>query len=119
MMAIYERTREIGMLLALGMRPAAIRAEIVIESGMLLLVGLVLGNGLGIASVRQVSDGIDLSVVAEGMASFGAGSTLYPQLLVRDVVITNIIVLVLGFLASLWPAWRASRHEPVEALTHT
>ena len=48
---------------------------------------------------------------------FGAASTLYPELIMSDVIMANVVVLVLGFLASLSPAWRASRYEPVEAIT--
>jgi len=48
---------------------------------------------------------------------FGAASVLYPALKVSDVVLANVIVITLGFLASLSPAWRASRYEPVEAIT--
>ena len=42
----------------------------------------------------------------------GASSVLYPKLLLKDVVLANVVVLMLGFLASLSPAWRASRYEP-------
>jgi ABC-type lipoprotein release transport system permease subunit len=47
----------------------------------------------------------------------GASSVLYPELLMKDVVMANIVVLLLGFIASLSPAWRASRYEPIEAIT--
>jgi ABC-type lipoprotein release transport system permease subunit len=50
------------------------------------------------------------------MEMFGAASVLYPKLQMNDIVLANVVVLVLGFLASLSPAWRASRYEPVEAL---
>ena len=55
--------------------------------------------------------------VAKGMEMVGASSTLYPKLYLKDVVLANVVVLLLGFLASLSPAWRASRYEPVEAIT--
>ena len=48
---------------------------------------------------------------------FGASSVLYPALYASDILLANLVVLVLGFLASLSPAWRASRYEPVEAIT--
>ncbi len=51
------------------------------------------------------------------MEMMGAAAVLYPQLRLEDVVLANIVVLVLGFLASLSPAWRASRYQPVEAIT--
>ena len=116
-MAVFERVREIGLMLALGMKPRSILGQIVIESLMLLTIGLVIGNVLAWATVQPLEGGIDISVVAEGMEFFGATSTLYPKLLASDVLLTNVVVLVLGFLASLSPAWRASRYEPVEAIT--
>jgi ABC-type lipoprotein release transport system permease subunit len=51
------------------------------------------------------------------MAMMGAASVLYPQLRFEDVVLANTVVLILGFLASLSPAWRASRFQPIEAIT--
>jgi ABC-type lipoprotein release transport system permease subunit len=104
-------------MLALGVRPSSILMQIVFESTMLLIIGLGIGNVLAFASVAPLSDGIDISIVAEGMEMFGASSVLYPELQMSDVVLANVVVLVLGFLASLSPAWRASRYEPVEAIT--
>ena len=116
-MAVFERVREIGLMLALGMRPASILGQIFVESSLLLIIGLVLGNALAWASVVPLQDGIDISAVAKGMEMFGASSILYPELELKDIVTANIVVLVLGFLASLSPAWRASRYEPIEAIT--
>jgi ABC-type lipoprotein release transport system permease subunit len=116
-MAVFERVREIGLMLALGMRPSNILGQIVVESLLLLIIGLALGNALAWMSVMPLRDGIDISIVAEGMAMMGASSILYPELELWDVLMSNSAVLVLGFLASLSPAWRASRYEPVEAIT--
>jgi len=116
-MAVFERVREIGLMLALGMKPAMILGQIIIESMLLLGVGLLIGDVLAYASVLPLESGIDVSVVAKGMEMFGASSMLYPKLYLKDVVLANVVVLFLGFLASLSPAWRASRYEPVEAIT--
>jgi ABC-type lipoprotein release transport system permease subunit len=116
-MAVFERVREIGLMLALGMKPSMILGQIIIESMLLLGVGLLIGNVLAYASVIPLESGIDISVVAKGMEMFGASSMLYPKLYLKDVVLANVVVLFLGFLASLSPAWRASRYEPVEAIT--
>ena len=116
-MAVFERVREIGLMLALGMRPSNILGQILVESVLLLVIGLIIGNFLAWASVVPLSDGIDISAVAEGMEMFGASSILYPELELDDMVTANIVVLVLGFFASLSPAWRASRYEPIEAIT--
>jgi ABC-type lipoprotein release transport system permease subunit len=116
-MAVFERVREIGLMLALGMRPSSILGQIIVESVLLLVLGLVIGNLLAFASIIPLKDGIDISIVAEGMEMFGASSILYPEIEKSDVILANIVVLVLGFLASLSPAWQASRYEPVEAIT--
>jgi ABC-type lipoprotein release transport system permease subunit len=116
-MAVFERVHEIGLLLALGMRPFLILAQIVTESGLLLLIGLVIGNLLAWASVAGSQGGIDVSVVADGMEMFGASATLYPELMPADLLMANAVVFLLGLVASLSPAWRASRYQPIEALS--
>jgi len=116
-MAVFERIREIGLMLALGMRPSSILGQIIIESMLLLVIGLALGNVLAWGSIESLKGGIDVSIVAEGMEMMGAASVLYPQLRLEDVVLANGVVLILGFFASLSPAWRASRYQPIEAIT--
>jgi ABC-type lipoprotein release transport system permease subunit len=116
-MAVFERVREIGLMLALGMTPRNILAQIVVESTLLLALGLAVGDVLAWATIEPLKGGIDLSIVGEGMELWGASAVLYPALRWEDVVLANVVVLLLGFLASLSPAWRASRYEPVEAIT--
>ena len=116
-MAVFERVREIGLMLALGMKPGSILGQILIESMLLLALGLAAGNLLAWATIMPLRDGIDVSIVGEGMEMWGASSMLYPKLYLNDMVLASGVVLLLGFLASLSPAWRASRYEPVEAIT--
>jgi lipoprotein-releasing system permease protein len=116
-MAVFERVREIGLMLALGVRPLLILGQVVVESTLLLAMGLALGSVLAWATVQPMKDGVDVSIVGQGMEMWGMSSVLYPELLTSDVVLANVVVLVLGFLASLSPAWRAAHYEPVEALT--
>ena len=77
------------------------------------------GTLLAFATTAWLSDGIDLSIVAEGMEMWGAASVLYPALYLGDVILADIIVIVLGLLAGLSPAWRASRYSPMEAIAKT
>jgi ABC-type lipoprotein release transport system permease subunit len=116
-MAVFERVREIGLMLALGMKPVVILAQIIVESVLLLLIGLLIGNLLAWVTVVPLKDGIDVSMVAEGMAMFGASAVLYPELAFDDVIMANGIVIALGIVASLSPAWRASRYQPIDAIT--
>ena len=118
-MAIFERVREIGLIQALGMRPSQIVVQILLESLLLLLIGLVIGNTLAIATILPLADGLDLTAVAEGMAMMGAGSVLYPSLLLSDLVLANSVVAVLGVVTSILPAWRASKLDPIRALNTT
>ena len=104
-------------MLALGMKPGVILGQIIVESLLLLIIGLLIGNLLAWATVVPLADGIDVSMVAEGMEMFGSSSVLYPELAFNDVVIGNAIVILLGIVASLSPAWRASRYQPIEAIT--
>ena len=117
MMAVFERIREIGLMQALGMRPSSILYLILMESLLLLALGLLTGNILAIGSILPLKEGIDLSAVAKGMEMMGAGSTLYPALKLRDLATANVVVIVLGLLTSLLPAWHASRYSPAEAIT--
>ena len=118
-MAIFERVREIGLIQALGMRPALILYQVLLESLLLLLLGLGAGNALAVATVKPLESGLDVSVVAEGMAMMGAGSVLYPSLTLHDMLLANGVVIALGILTSILPAWRAAGLDPVRALnTH-
>jgi ABC-type lipoprotein release transport system permease subunit len=116
MMAVFERVREIGLMMALGMRPALIVYQVLIESMMLLGLGLLTGTALAIATILPLQGGIDISMVAKGMEMMGAASVLYPALKWPDVLMANAVVIVLGLITSFLPAWRASRYRPVEAI---
>ena len=118
-MAIFERVREIGLIQALGMRPRLIVYQILLESLLLLLIGLAIGNTLAVITVKPLESGLDISVVAEGMAMMGASSVLYPNLTLYDMLLANTVVIILGVLTSILPAWRASQLDPIRALnTH-
>jgi len=117
LMAVFERTREIGLIQALGMPPGNILFMVLIESLIMLVIGLIAGNLLSWLTILPIQDGIDISGVAEGLEWAGMSSTLLPAVKSSDVLLANAIVLVLGVAASLFPAWRASRKVPVEAIT--
>ena len=118
-MAVFERVREIGLIQALGMRPGMIVYQIMLESLLLLLIGLSIGNLLAIATIKPLESGLDISVVAEGMAMMGASSMLYPALTLHDMILANSVVIILGMLTSILPAWRASQLDPIRAINST
>ena len=119
MMAVFERTREIGLIQALGMRPGMIVYQILLESLLLLLIGLTIGNVIAVLTIIPLESGMDVSAVAEGMAMMGASSMLYPNLTVDDMIIANLVVIILGTLTSILPAWRAAKLNPVQAINST
>jgi len=116
MMAVFERVREIGLMRALGVRPSAIVYQVLIEALLLLLIGLLIGNLLAIGTSFWLQDGIDVSAVSDGLEMMGAASVMYPVLQWPDLVLANGVVLVLGVITSLLPAWRAAQYRPIEAL---
>ncbi len=119
LMAVFERMREFGLMKALGMKPWWILREVLVESFLLLICGLIVGNFLGFISVYALSgSGIDLSALAAGAEYAGMTRIIYPALAIKDVIIANSTVLLLGLIVSLYPAIKASRFTPVEALAH-
>ena len=83
------------------------------------LIGSVAGSLLAGLTIYPLRDGIDLSRFADGLEMFGYSTVLYPEMTTNDVLLANAIVILLGFIASLSPALRASRYQPVEALTRS
>jgi ABC-type lipoprotein release transport system permease subunit len=116
LMAVYERTREFGLFQALGMPPRHILGQVLAESLILLVIALALGNLGAFATIGWLADGIDLSAFAEGFELVGMSPVLYPMVTAADVGMANALVIVLGLGASLYPAWRAARVVPVEAI---
>ncbi|WP_045860253.1 ABC transporter permease [Teredinibacter purpureus] len=115
-MAVFERVREIGLMQALGMKPTAIILQIVCEAFFLLMIGLCIGNAAALLTVLPFQSGIDISSVAAGMEMMGANSILTPVLSAKDLITANVVVIVLGVTASILPAWKAARYDPIVAL---
>jgi ABC-type lipoprotein release transport system permease subunit len=120
LMAVFERIREFGLLKALGMKPWWIIRGVLTESCFLLLIGMAIGNILGLLSIFALSgSGIDLSALAAGMEYFGISRVIYPVIYGRDLTMANLVVFILGLLVSVYPAAKAARFIPVEALVYT
>jgi ABC-type lipoprotein release transport system permease subunit len=119
LMAVYERMREFGLLKALGMKPWWIIREVLTESLLLLITGLAIGNFLAFVSILILSgSGIDLSALAAGAEYAGMTRVIFPAVAVKDLLMSNFIVLILGILVSAYPAVKAAKFTPVEALAH-
>jgi ABC-type lipoprotein release transport system permease subunit len=115
-MCVYERAREIGVMMAMGMRRRRVVALVVAESCFLTLIGLALGIAAAVAAVWGFRDGIDFSAFAAGLQMLGAGSRVAPLLRASDLVVPIAVGSVAALLASAWPAWRAASARPADSL---
>ncbi|MBW1884716.1 MAG: ABC transporter permease [Deltaproteobacteria bacterium] len=118
LMAILERARELGVILALGLRPAALFRMIYLESMMLAGVGLVIGLGLAVPLLAWL-DGIEIPLggdIAKTTESFGMEPVMTFVLRPLNPIGSMITIVFVAALAALYPALKASRARPVDAL---
>jgi putative ABC transport system permease protein len=119
LMVIFERIREIGIMMAGGVRPRQIRLMLYLEAVFMVLLGTALG---GIAAGLMIGywqrNGLDLSGFAEGLGSMGIGTVVHPYLEGAQFVMTLVVILVMVLLAVLYPAFKASRFDAVEAINY-
>ena len=116
-MSVYERTREIGILSAIGMRGRRLMAIFLAESGLLAVGGILLGlviGGIVIAYLTRYGFPLDFS--GFGITGMLYADKMYTQLTVRDTVNLTVMTFIVTLLAGIYPAVLASRMEPVEAL---
>ncbi len=118
LMAIFERMKELGMLLAIGMSKLRVFLMIMLESVILTLSGAVVGLILTYFTVNYLGDkGIDLrSMGGESMAQFGFDAIVYPVAFMNDYITTIILVVVTALLAAIYPAIKALRLKPGEVV---
>ncbi|HUI87733.1 MAG TPA: ABC transporter permease [Anaerolineales bacterium] len=117
-MAVYERTREIGILAAIGMKGRRIMSLFLAEAGMLAVAGIAAGLILGVALCAIFGKyGFYIGNVGVNYQSqFLLGNRIYPLLTLTDAVNLTLVALVITLIASLYPALLAAQLEPVEAL---
>lgn len=117
LMAVLERFRELGMLMAVGMNKLRVYLMILVETVFLGLVGAPIGLFVGWATIKYYTiNGVDLSQYSEGLESFGYSSILYPYLDNNVYFIVTVGVIVTAVIGALYPAWKAIKLKPVEAL---
>lgn len=118
LMAVFERTREIGLLSAIGLKRRQILLLFLMEGTLIGVLGGVVGAVLGAVVVTIAgSIGFDLSMAAEASEMMGLlGTYLYPVLEAGPLVSRFITVIFISALASLYPAWQAANSQPAEAL---
>jgi putative ABC transport system permease protein len=112
-MAVYERIREIGTISAIGTRPGRIRSLFVTEGLLLGIVGTVAGTVISLAVIFILN-------MNQLTFSFGRQQNLVltPTISVTEVLVICAVVIGVAILASVQPAWKASRMDPINALRH-
>ncbi|MEP5567115.1 MAG: FtsX-like permease family protein [Halioglobus sp.] len=117
LMSVLERTREFGVMTALGVSPGQLGRLVLLETAIMSLLGLLLGclvGGLATAYLGQT--GIALDGMKEAMERYNIEGRLYPQLSVLSLLAGPVIVFLGGMLAAIYPALRLYTLQPVAAM---
>lgn len=117
LMSVLERTREFGVMLALGLRPRRLGRLVLLETTLLGLVGLVLGVALGALVVLYFdANGFSYPGMAEAAARFNLPPRIYPQVSALTLLWGPLTVFLGALLAAVYPALRLLRLQPVSAM---
>ncbi len=114
-MAVFERTREIGILSALGMKSGRIMAMFFAESSLLAIGGILLGLIIGGLAVWYLNRN-GFYIANMGMSGMMMGNRIYAYLTLKDSLQLTVLAFIVTLIASLYPALMAARMEPVDAL---
>jgi putative ABC transport system permease protein len=117
LMVVLERTKELGMLTAIGMNKRKVFSLIMLESVFLSLTGGVAGMIAGYLTILLTSNrGINFSQYAEGFEAYGFSAHVIPQINAGFFVVITIMIILTGILSSVYPALKALKLNPVEAI---
>jgi len=121
LMSVLERTREFGLMVALGMEPRRLLGLVVLETAFLSVVSLGVGAILGLAAHLYLAEyGFDMGFITQEqltMAGAVFDSVIYSELAPARVLVLVEVVFCVTFLAGIYPAIRAARVDPVRAIT--
>lgn len=119
LMSIFERIREFGVIMSIGMKNNRLFIMIMLEAMLLGVIGIIGGTIIGGGITLQLqSSGMNLAAFSEGLASWGIGAVIYPELGMITIVRAAFVILITCVLASVWPAVKVIRLKPVEAMRY-
>jgi len=119
LMAVLERIREFGIMLALGTRRKKVVFTVGLESFFLGLIGVSFGSILGLGLTNYFSEkGIDLSKFSQAFEAYYTGSIIYPRAFKGYVFLWSLIVLLVCVVTSIYPAYKAANLKPADALRY-
>ncbi len=117
LMAVLERTRELGMLSAIGMNRRRVFSMIMLESIFLSIVGGFAGMAVSAVVIAITNHtGINLVKYAEGLEAFGYSAQLYPTIGADFFIMLTVMIVITGIVSAIYPARKALQLNPVEAL---
>lgn len=117
LMTVMERINEFGVIMSIGIRRNQLVRMIIYESFLIGIIGTVVGFIVGLAIYYPLSiNGIDMSNFSESMALFGLPNLIYPELNVNVIINTLLIIPFVTIIAGIFPAIKAIRLQPSEAV---
>ncbi|MFZ5939065.1 MAG: ABC transporter permease [Bacteroidota bacterium] len=117
LMVVLERTRELGMLTAIGMNKKKVFRMIMLESVFLSLAGGLAGMVLSWGIIRlTASRGLDFTRYAEGFEAMGYSSHIYPEISNGFFLTVTVLIIITGILSAIYPAMKALKLDPAEAI---
>lgn len=117
LMVIIERTRELGMLMAIGMNRIKVFSMIMLETIFMSVTGAVIGVVLTILTVKLTArNGINFAAWSEGFEALGYSAHVFPVIATSFYVFLGVMVIIAAMLASVWPARKALKLQPADAV---
>ena len=117
LMVIIERTRELGMLMAIGMNRGRVFSMIMLETIFMSITGAIIGVILTMLTLALTNkNGINFAGWAEGFEAFGYSAHVFPVIETAFYFFLGIMVILAAMLASIWPARKALKLQPAEAV---
>ncbi len=117
LMSVFERIREFGVLMSIGMKNSRIYLMIMTEAFIIGVVGTIAGVIFGLLlEIPLAHTGINLSFFSTGLEGLGIGSVIYPVLSAANIIMSSLFMPFVAILGALYPAYKAIKLEPIYAI---